>query len=86
MTIPTVRIGDSVNYCDPVDSSVIHRATCVGHGRKNSERIVYLDDGHWCYLHQVVGIANSMKRQRRQRSSSLSESHVGDLERTGLAG
>jgi hypothetical protein len=66
----TVRKGDAVNYRDPVQSSVIHRATCMGHGRKYGEPIVHLDDGHWLYMHQVIGTIKVRERRHRKRSSA----------------
>jgi hypothetical protein len=70
MPILNVSKGDAVTYRDPVKSSVIHRATCVGHGHKNGESIVHLDDGHWCYLHQVVAVTPVARRRHRKHPSA----------------
>jgi hypothetical protein len=35
---------------------VMTQGTVEGHGEKNGMDLLDLDNGHWCYVHQVMSI------------------------------
>jgi hypothetical protein len=50
-------VGDRVNYRGGWGSQPAKAATITGIGFKNGRPVYDLDDGHWCYDDQVLGLA-----------------------------
>jgi hypothetical protein len=46
--------NDRVYYRDPNKRGAIHTAIVEDLGKKNGQAIVNLDNGHWCYAHDVI--------------------------------
>jgi hypothetical protein len=55
----TIRKGDTVFYSDPNLDGRLNRAICQGHGWHKGRRIVYLNNGHWCYHDDVASEVGS---------------------------
>jgi hypothetical protein len=56
---PRVRKGDTIRYAveDGDGQQMNCTATVTGHGWHKGSRIVFLDDGTWCYRHHIIGKA-----------------------------
>jgi hypothetical protein len=61
-----IRQGDIVTYRD-VDGKP-QQAVCTGHGWHKGMRVVHLDNGQWCYRHDVLTSRRPRGRNLKKES------------------
>ena len=56
MKASELKVGDTIEYRGAFGLDPITTAKVLGFDEKNGRDLVFLDDDHWAYLHQVKRI------------------------------